>query len=91
MGRRARFDCRMRNVRERGGGKRVIWEGKDERGIEWVGGGQVHVGLNWIMIFLIGGLLWQAARKELSVKCGDALGGWDMWAYHETYFFLKRS
>lgn len=40
-----------------------------------MGGGQVHVGLNWIMIFLTEGLLWQAVCKELSVKCGDTLGG----------------
>lgn len=76
MGRRARFDCRMRNVR---GGRE-----RPERK-EW-GGGAVHVGLNWIMIFLIEGLLWQAACKQLSVKYGDRLGGWDMWAYNKTYF-----
>lgn len=66
MGGKARFDCRMRNMREK---EKVI------RG--WGEGGRHHiyVGLNWIMIFLSAKeLLWQAAHTE-TVKSGEAVGG----------------
>lgn len=64
MGGKARFDCRMRNMRER---EKVIQGGRRRH--------HIYVGLNWIMIFLIAKeLLWQAAHTE-TVKSGEAVGG----------------
>lgn len=55
---KARFDCRKRKMREK---ERVI-QGEEK---ELRRRGHIYVGLNWIMIFLIGEkLLWQAAHKE---------------------------